>query len=195
MNSVFNNNFQSLITSVNTATKDHFVPVTKCTQATIDAIRSGNKILLCGNGGSASTASHITNDFIGHMKNWNRNGYPAISLAADISVLTAITNDCGYDYVFSRQIEVLGNKGDILWCFSTSGNSKNIIKAIEVCKHAGITTVAFTCKAGGKMKDLADIWVPVNTDEAMLAEALHLFYIHSIAESIEHELDPVRTGL
>ena len=146
--------------------------------------------MLCGNGGSASTASHITNDFIGHMKNWTRKGYPAIALTADISVLTALTNDYGYDSVFSKQVAALGRSGDILWGFSTSGNSKNIINAVETCKEMGIKTIIFTGEAGGKLKDLADIWVPVNTDEAMLAEALHLFYIHSIAESIEYDLDP-----
>ena len=104
--------------------------------------------------------------------------------------MTALTNDYGYDSVFSKQVAALGQSGDILWGFSTSGNSKNIINAVETCKEMGIKTIIFTGKAGGKLKDLADIWVPVNTDEAMLAEALHLFYIHSIAESIEYDLDP-----
>lgn len=192
MNSVFQTNFEHLKEAVNTTTTAYTAPALECIEATKEALLCGNKILLCGNGGSASTASHITNDFVGHMANWNRKGYPAIALTADISVLTALTNDFGYDAVFSRQVETLGVKGDILWGFSTSGNSKNVILAVEACKKAGIKTVIFTCRSGGKLKDMADIWVPVNTDEPMLAEALHLFYIHSIAESIELELDPVR---
>ncbi len=190
MNSIFKTNLKHFAEAVSTTTDEQLIPVQACTEATKNALLTGNKIMLCGNGGSASTASHITNDFIGHMKNWTRKGYPAIALTADISVLTALTNDYGYDSVFSKQVAALGRSGDILWGFSTSGNSKNIINAVETCKEMGIKTIIFTGKAGGKLKDLADIWVPVNTDEAMLAEALHLFYIHSIAESIEYDLDP-----
>lgn len=190
MNSIFKTNLKHFAEAVSTTTDERLIPVQACTEATKNALLTGNKIMLCGNGGSASTASHITNDFIGHMKNWTRKGYPAIALTADISVLTALTNDYGYDSVFSKQVAALGRSGDILWGFSTSGNSKNIINAVETCKEMGIKTIIFTGKAGGKLKDLADIWVPVNTDEAMLAEALHLFYIHSIAESIEYDLDP-----
>ena len=190
MNSIFKTNLKHFAEAVSTTTDEQLIPVQACTEATKDALLTGNKIMLCGNGGSASTASHITNDFIGHMKNWTRKGYPAIALTADISVLTALTNDYGYDSVFSKQVAALGRSGDILWGFSTSGNSNNIINAVETCKEMGIKTIIFTGKAGGKLKDLADIWVPVNTDEAMLAEALHLFYIHSIAESIEYDLDP-----
>ena len=190
MNSIFKTNLKNFDEAVSTTKDEQLIPVQACTEATKNALLTGNKIMLCGNGGSASTASHITNDFIGHMKNWTRKGYPAIALTADISVLTALTNDYGYDSVFSKQVAALGRSGDILWGFSTSGNSKNIINAVETCKEMGIKTIIFTGKAGGKLKDLADIWVPVNTDEAMLAEALHLFYIHSIAESIEYDLDP-----
>ncbi len=190
MNSIFKTNLQHFAEAVSTTTDELLIPVQACTEATKNTLLAGNKIMLCGNGGSASTASHITNDFIGHMKNWTRKGYPAIALTADISVLTALTNDYGYDSVFSKQVAALGRSGDILWGFSTSGNSQNIINAVETCKEMGIKTIIFTGKAGGKLKDLADIWVPVNTDEAMLAEALHLFYIHSIAESIEYDLDP-----
>lgn len=192
MNTIFQTNFERFREALNTTSSDYFAPALECIEATKQAILSGNKILLCGNGGSASTASHITNDFIGHMTNWRRKGYPAIALTADISVLTALTNDFGYDAVFSRQVETLGVKGDILWGFSTSGNSQNVIRAVESCKEMGIRTAIFTCKSGGKLKDMADIWIPVNTDEAMPAEALHLFYIHSIAESIERELDPIQ---
>ena len=192
MNSIFQTNFEHFKEAINTTSSDYFAPALECIEATKQAILSGNKILLCGNGGSASTASHITNDFIGHMTNWHRKGDPAIALTADISVLTALTNDFGYDAVFSRQVETLGVRGDILWGFSTSGNSQNVIRAVESCKEAGIKTAVFTCRSGGKLKDMADIWIPVNTDEPMLAEALHLFYIHSIAESIELDLDPVQ---
>lgn len=188
---IFETNFERLKESVNTAGTEYFAPAEACVALSEQALRNGNKILLCGNGGSASTASHITNDFIGHMKNWDRIGYPAIALTADISVLTALANDYGYEQVFAKQVAALGKKGDVLWGFSGSGNSQNIIYAVEVAKKMGIKTVMFTAKGGGKLKDMVDLWIPVNTEELMLAEALHLFYIHSIAEAIEANISPL----
>lgn len=188
---IFRKNLVTLRDSLMTIPEEQIAAAEKCIIATRDCIANGGKVLLAGNGGSASTASHITNDFIGHMTNWKRRSYPAIALTADISVLTALTNDFGYDRVFSRQIEGLGNKGDIFWGLSTSGNSKNILLAIEECKKKGITTVGFTGLNGGKMRDLVDIWIPANTNELMIAEAYHLFYFHSIAESVEALLDPI----
>ena len=188
---IFRDNFERLKTSMNTAKDEYFKPSYDCIAITAEAIRHGNKVMLCGNGGSASTASHIPNDFIGHMRNWERVGYPAIALTADISVLTALTNDYGYDQVFSKQVAALGKAGDVLWAFSTSGNSGNIIKAVETAQDKGIKTVVFTDCKGGKLRELCDLWIPVNSDHAMITEALHLFYVHSIAESIEAVLSPV----
>lgn len=191
MDKIFRDNFKALVDSVNSTDDSYITPAIECIEVTKNAILAGNKVMLCGNGGSASTASHITNDYIGHMNNWTRCGYPAISLTADISVLTALTNDYGFDLVYSKQIAALGKKGDVLWALSTSGNSKNVILAVEQARIMGIKTIAFTCKGGGKLKDMVDIWVPVNTDAPMLAEALHLFYFHSIAESIEAIISPL----
>ena len=188
---IFRDNFERLRESMNTADDTYFLPAYECIKATKETIENGNKVLLCGNGGSASTASHITNDFIGHMRNWERTGYPAIALTADISVLTALTNDYGYEYVFSKQVKARGKSGDILWAFSTSGNSENIIRAVKAAKESGIKTAVFTDADGGKLKSIADIWLPVNSRHAMIVEALHLFYVHSIAESVEAILSPV----
>lgn len=159
----------------------------ECARITEEAIKAGNKLLLCGNGGSISTASHITNDFVSHMLNWERNGYPAISLS-DPSVLTAIANDYGYEKVFERQVNALGKQGDVLWALSTSGNSKNIILAVEEAKRKGLKTVVFTGKGGGKLKDMCDVWCPVNTDDLIAAECMHLYIFHSIAKVIEADL-------
>ena len=125
------------------------------------------------------------------MKNWDREGYPAIALTADISVLTALSNDYGFDHVYSKQVRALGREGDVLWAFSISGNSVNVIEAAKVAKEQKMKVVVFTRKGGGKLNEMADLLIPVNTDDFMTAEALHLFYIHSIAESIEAELSPV----
>lgn len=188
---IFEKNFEMLKDAMNTASPEYFQSAEDCIKLTGDAFRNGNKLLLCGNGGSASTASHITNDFIGHMKNWDREGYPAIALTADISVLTALSNDYGFDHVFSKQVRALGREGDVLWAFSISGNSVNVIEAAKVAKEQKMKIVVFTKKGGGKLNEMADLLIPVNTDDFMTAEALHLFYIHSIAESIEAELSPV----
>lgn len=188
---IFATNFERLKESVNTAGREYYEPAEQCARLTAEAFLQGNKLLLCGNGGSASTASHITNDFIGHMKNWERDGYPAIALTADISVLTALSNDFGYDQVFTKQVVALGKPKDVLWAFSGSGNSQNILLAVNKAKEKQMKTVVFTGKNGGKLKELADVWIPVNTDELMLAEALHLFYIHSIAETIEQIISPL----
>ena len=188
---IFATNFERLKESVNTAGREYYEPAEQCARLTAEAFLQGNKLLLCGNGGSASTASHITNDFIGHMKNWERDGYPAIALTADISVLTALSNDFGYDQVFAKQVVALGKPKDVLWAFSGSGNSQNILLAVNKAKEKQMKTVVFTGKNGGKLKELADVWIPVNTDELMLAEALHLFYIHSIDETIEQIISPL----
>ena len=188
---IFATNFERLKESVNTAGREYYEPAEQCARLTAEAFLQGNKLLLCGNGGSASTASHITNEFIGHMKNWERDGYPAIALTADISVLTALSNDFGYDQVFAKQVVALGKPKDVLWAFSGSGNSQNILLAVNKAKEKQMKTVVFTGKNGGKLKELADVWIPVNTDELMLAEALHLFYIHSIAETIEQIISPL----
>lgn len=183
--------FELLKEAMNTAGREYLDPAEDCAKLTAEAFRRGNKLLLCGNGGSASTASHITNDFIGHMKNWDRDGYPAISLTSDISVLTALSNDYGFEEVFAKQVKALGCKGDVLWTFSVSGNSENIIRAVNVAKEKGLVTVAFTNKDGGALRSLVDLWIPANTDDFTTAEALHLFYIHNIAETVEAELSPM----
>lgn len=188
---IFRGNFEKLTVSMNRADELYFEPSFVCIDATVNTVKNGNKVMLCGNGGSATTASHITNDFIGHMNNWERKGYPAIALTADISVLTALTNDYGYDYVFSKQVAALGKQGDMLWAFSTSGNSENVVRAVETAQEMGIKTAVFTDCRGGRLKEMADIWIPVNSDHAMIVEALHLFYVHSIAESVEAIISPV----
>ena len=106
----------------------------------------------------------------------------------DPSVLTAISNDYGYEHVFERQVNALGKQGDVLWAFSTSGNSKNIILAVEEAKRKGMKTVIFTGKGGGKLKDMCDVWCPVNTEDLIAAEAMHLYIIHSIAKVVEADL-------
>jgi len=158
---------------------------------TQNVLKSKKKLFVCGNGGSAATASHIANDLACHMKNWNRDGYRVICLNDSVAVITSLTNDYGFEQVFSKPLEALGNEGDVLWGFSTSGNSKNVIQAVKTTKKMGMKSVVFTGRSGGMLKGLGDIWVPVNSDDVIRVEELHLIYAHSIAVCVEAMISPV----
>ena len=147
-----------------------------------DAFLKGNKILLCGNGGSASDCNHIAAEFVSRFQK-ERISLPAISLSANNSIITAIANDYSYDDVFSRQIEGLGNNGDILIAISTSGKSKNIIKAIEQAKKQGLKVIFLT----GENKSNLDIELEINAPSAVTAQVqqMHIAIYHKICEIIE----------
>jgi D-sedoheptulose 7-phosphate isomerase len=192
LESIFRNNIGHLKKSIISIDDDHMTSICKCIQLTRETILSGKKLMLCGNGGSAATASHITNDLLCHMKNWDRKGYPVLSLNDSPVILTSLTNDYGYDQVFVKQIRALGEPEDMLWAFSTSGNSENIIKAVEEAKQHNIITIVFTGRDGGKLKTMCDVWIRVNSDEVMRIEELHLIYAHCIAESVEALVSPIK---
>jgi D-sedoheptulose 7-phosphate isomerase len=141
-------------------------------------------ILVIGNGGSASEAQHLVGELVGRFK-MERRGYPAISLSSDITSITAIANDYGYEQIFSRQIEALGQKKDLLITLSTSGNSKNCINAIKVAKQNGICTIALLGKNGGEMKGLADIEIIVPSNDTARIQEIHLLIIHTWCEHVE----------
>ncbi len=126
----------------------------------IDCLKNGNKILLAGNGGSASQCSHIAAEFTGRFKK-DRKPLPAIALTTDLSAITAIGNDCGFDKIFERQVEALGKEGDVLIAITTSGNSQNIINAIERSKPLGIKTIGLLGKGGGKIKNTTSIEITI----------------------------------
>lgn len=128
--------------------------IARVTDTCVAALRRGNKILLAGNGGSAADAQHIAAEYVSRFE-FDRPGLAAIALTTDTSALTAIGNDYGYEFVFSRQIEALGREGDIFIGISTSGNSKNVLKAVESAKKLGVITVAL-CGAGGKLREVCD---------------------------------------
>lgn len=144
----------------------------------------GNKILICGNGGSAADAQHFAAEIVGRFEK-ERKGYPAIALTTDTSALTAIGNDYGFEHIFSRQVEALGKKGDILIGISTSGNSQNVIKAVEAAKDMGIFTVGFLGKDGGKLKDIVDTAFIVNHQKTARIQEVHLTLEHAICNIID----------
>src|SRR5574344_2448999 len=129
----------------------------------INSIKSGNKIIFCGNGGSAADSQHLAAELIGRYK-INRPAINATALTVDTSILTAVGNDFGFDTIFERQIEGIGKSGDILFGISTSGNSKNVLLAFEKAKKMGIRTVAFTGSNKSKMKEIADYTLDVSSN-------------------------------
>jgi D-sedoheptulose 7-phosphate isomerase len=155
--------------------------------AAIRALKSGGKILTCGNGGSAADALHLAEELVGRY-NRHRRSLPAICLNADPTLLTCIGNDFGFDEVFARQIEGLGGKNDLLVCFTTSGNSANVLRALAAAKTKGIMAAVLLGKDGGKAKGKADMELIVdNTDTARVQEA-HTLILHALLETIEQEL-------
>lgn len=160
--------------------------VEKASEVLSAAIKNGNKILIAGNGGSAADAQHFAGEIVGRFM-FNRPSAPAISLCVDPSVMTCIANDYGYEEVFARQIEGLGNADDVFIGISTSGNSENIIKALSKAKEKNIKTICFLGKDGGKIKDLCDIPLVVPSTSTPRIQEIHTFTVHLLCEIIEKE--------
>lgn len=148
------------------------------------ALKSGGKLLFAGNGGSASDAQHLAAELVCRLKD-DRPAIAAISLATDTSILTAAGNDYGYEHVFSRQVEALGRKGDVLFAISTSGNSANILKAVDAAKKLGVLTIGLTGKSGGKLADACDIAIHIPSDETAKIQEGHITTGHMICALIE----------
>ncbi|EGQ8473706.1 D-sedoheptulose 7-phosphate isomerase [Vibrio cholerae] len=152
-----------------------------------DSFKQGGKVLSCGNGGSHCDAMHFAEELTGRYRE-NRPGYPGIAIS-DPSHLSCVSNDFGYDYVFSRYVEAVGAKDDVLFGLSTSGNSGNILKAIEAAKAKGMKTIALTGKDGGKMAGLADVEIRVpHFGYADRIQEVHIKIIHIIIQLIEKEM-------
>jgi len=151
------------------------------------ALREGRKVLLFGNGGSAADAQHIAAEFVGRFIP-DRIPLPAISLATDTSALTALGNDYGYNAVFSRQLQALGNAGDIAIAISTSGNSPSVVEALDVARSKGLFTIGFTGQGGGKMNDKADFLFCLPTRMTPRVQETHILLGHILCELIDREL-------
>ena len=156
-------------------------------QVCVEVYRKGKKILIAGNGGSAADAQHFAAELVGRY-GFDRPSLPSIALTTDTSNLTAIGNDYGYEYVFSRQLEGLGQEGDLFIGISTSGNSQNVINAFESAKHKGLTTVALVGRDGGKMAAIADYAIVVPSNATPRIQESHLLIEHMICDIIEKEI-------
>jgi len=159
-------------------------------QEIINALKNGNKVLLFGNGGSAADAQHIAAEFTGRYKT-NRTALGAIALTTDTSALTAISNDFGYEIVFARQIEALANSGDIVLGISTSGNSKNVLVALEKAKELNCTTIGFCGNSGGEMNNLCDINIVVPSNNTPRIQEMHIFIGHTICQLVDNAFERI----
>ena len=157
-----------------------------CAKYVEKALAEGHKVLVCGNGGSAADSQHLAAEFVGRFQK-ERKGLPAIALTVDTSILTAVANDYGYDTVFARQVQALGEPGDVLVGISTSGNSKNVLLAVEEAKAKGITCIGMTAEGGGKMAAACDICLAVPAKVTARAQEMHILMGHILCELVDHE--------
>ncbi len=157
------------------------------TREILKALKSGRKILLCGNGGSAADAQHIAAEFIVRFKR-DRQSLPAIALTADTTILTAAGNDFSFNDIFSRQIEGLGAEGDVLLALSTSGKSPNVIKAVAVAKTKNLVTIGLTGADGGQLKTIADHCFQVEADRTSHVQEVTMAVLHAITETVDEVL-------
>ena len=153
----------------------------------LEALRGGGKVLLAGNGGSAADAQHLAGEFVSRFL-FDRPGLPAIALTTDTSVLTAIANDYGYEHVFSRQLEALGQPGDVFIAISTSGRSPNVLKGIETARAKGLKIIVLTGSGGTAMAALADIAISAACPETPYIQQVHLIAGHAICAMVEAAL-------
>lgn len=157
-----------------------------CAKYVENALAEGHKVLFCGNGGSAADSQHLAAEFVGRFQK-ERKGLPAIALTVDTSILTAVANDYGYDTVFARQVQALGEPGDVLVGISTSGNSQNVLLAIEEAKAMGITCIGMTAEGGGRMAAVCDICLAVPAKVTARAQEMHILMGHILCELVDHE--------
>lgn len=165
------------------------VDIIKVSNLMITTLLSGNKIMVCGNGGSAAESQHFVAELIGRFEIPERSGYAAISLNTDNAVLTAWANDFGYDFIFQRQIQSLGKSGDLLICLSTSGNSPNILHALEQARKQNIHTVNILGKKGGKAISLSNLNIVIPSDNTAHIQEIHLHVIHQLCRLVENQIE------
>ena len=156
-------------------------------EAISEALRNGKKVLTFGNGGSAADSQHIAAELMGRFRR-ERRALPAIALTTDTSILTAIGNDYGFEEVFARQVEALGQPGDVALAISTSGNSPNVLTAVQKAREIGMRTIGFTGQQGGRLKDAVDLCFRAPSPSTPRIQEVHITVAHAICEVIEADL-------
>ena len=169
--------------------REHESTMEALAQRLIDAFRNGHKLLTCGNGGSSAEAAHLAEEFTGRFYR-ERLSLPGICLSIDGTLLTCIANDYGFDDVFSRQVQSLGQPGDVLVAFTTSGNSENVVRALRAGRERGLVTAIFSGKSGGRAVGLADYEFIVRSQNpsSMRVQECHQLLLHVLCERVECEL-------
>lgn len=175
------------------ATREAVLPaLQRAADLLIDRLRSGGKVLVCGNGGSASDAQHFAAELTGRYER-DRPGMPGIALTVDSSALTAISNDYGYEWVFAKQVEVLGRAGDVLVAISTSGHSPNVVRAMEAAQRKGLRVIALTGRDGGPMAAMlqpGDVELRAVSTRTARIQEMHILMLHSLCDAIDETLYP-----
>lgn len=161
--------------------------IDQAAQRVMECLANGNKVLVCGNGGSAADAQHFAAELIGKMAR-ERRALPAMSLAVDPSTVTALGNDYGFDSVFARQVEGLGRAGDVLLVISTSGRSANILKALETARRGGLHTIALVGEGGEPSVDMCDVCIHVPSPNSQRVQELHTAILHLICAHVESRI-------
>lgn len=183
-------NFEDSLATKLAALEELPVLITEAAQIITNAIMNGHKVLSCGNGGSAGDAQHFSSEMLNRYE-MERPSLPAVALTTDTSTLTSIANDYSFDMIFSKQIHALGSEDDILLAISTSGNSNNVVRAIEAAHDRNMKVVALTGKSGGDMADalsIDDIEIRVPAESTARIQETHLLVIHCLCDLIDHQL-------
>jgi len=181
INKEFNEHIKA-VSSLDTITDD----VATSAQICIDCLKSGGKILMFGNGGSAADAQHIAAELVGRYKT-NRKGVFAIALTTDTSTLTAIGNDFGYEHIFDRQVEAMANKGDVVIGISTSGKSVNVIRALKLASQLNCITIGFSGQTGGEMNKICNVNIVAPSEDTPRIQEIHIIIGHTICHLIDQE--------
>lgn len=180
MEQLINNVFDEHNRTIDKLRKQNDV-ILKLAQIWRDALKNGNKILFCGNGGSAADCQHLAAELVGRFVK-ERKGLPGIALTTDTSILTAVGNDYGYERIFTRQVEALGCPGDVLVGISTSGNSSNVLLAVEQAAKQGLTTVGFSGGSGGKLAEAVDVCLTIDSPVTARVQEAHILVGHILCQ-------------
>ncbi len=181
-------NFDGAIHTLHEARRRMRAPIAEAAAVIGEAFARDGRLLICGNGGSAADAQHMAAEFVGRFKNPDRRGLPALALSADSAVMTAWSNDYGYESAYARQVEAFGRPGDVLLGISTSGRSRNLIHAFEAAKRGGITCIALTGGDGGKLRPLADVSLIVPSTDTQHIQEVHTVTMHALCELVEEHV-------
>jgi D-sedoheptulose 7-phosphate isomerase len=172
------------------AAEELAAPLARAAEVIAGCLHAGGKLLICGNGGSAADAQHYATELVARLYQRERPAMAAIALTTDTSALTALANDYGFEHIFSRQLEALGRPGDVLLALSTSGNSPNVLCAMEEAKRRDIACIAFTGEDGGAMARHADVLLAVPSRNTMRIQEIHLALGHTLCKLVEELVYP-----